>query len=81
MYIKKLLHRDASSINLELNRWPLNRNWIESWGAKRFPPLISAVAMNIQVEEIMRKLLVELSYHYPYPDFNFYTSYVWPPIV
>ena len=40
MYIKNLLPRDASRIDLVSNRWPLNRNRIESWGAKRFLPLV-----------------------------------------
>ena len=34
-----MLHRDASIIGLESNHWPQNRNRIESWGDKRFPPL------------------------------------------
>ena len=33
---KNEMHREASLIGLESNRWPLNRNRIESWGA---PPL------------------------------------------
>ena len=32
-----------SRIGLESNRWPLNRNRIESWGAKRFPPLMNSM--------------------------------------
>ena len=40
MYTKKLLHQDASIISLEENHWPWNQYWIESWGAKRFPPLV-----------------------------------------
>ena len=40
IYTKKLLHRDASIIGLESNHWPQNQNWIKSWGAKTFPPLV-----------------------------------------
>ena len=29
-----------SIIDFKSNRWPLNRFRIESWGAKRFPPLV-----------------------------------------